>query len=294
MFSLDHIPLQKIQDTFLDEKSVELSVLRLDQIHPQMGGNKFFKLKYNLQAARASGLNTLLTFGGAYSNHIYATAAAGKYLGFRTIGLIRGEETLPLNTTLQFAQKSGMQLHYVNRESYRGKNNPDFIYGLQVLFGDFYLIPEGGSNAAAVKGCSEISTHIPIDWDYICTPCGTGGTLAGLVLSLKSHQKALGFAVLKGGDFLNREVELLLENFNFKHWEEKGHIFTEYHFGGYARKKTELIDFMDQFENQHQIRLEWIYSGKMFYGIYDLIRKDYFKPGSRIVALHTGGVREVN
>ena len=293
---LDHIPLEVLEDSLLVEKQIQLSVLRLDQIHPQMGGNKFFKLKYNLQEAQKLDFDTLLTFGGAYSNHIYATAAAGKHYGFKTIGVIRGEEHLPLNNTLEFAKASGMHLHYISREQYRLKNNQEFINQLKNQFGEFYLIPEGGSNSLAVKGCAEIVTHIAEDWDYICTPCGTGGTLAGLIMSLKSNQRALGFSALKGGAFLNEEVNALLKGylsdnqllgFKSKDWE----IFTDYHFGGYAKKKPELLAFIKSFQQNHQILLEWIYSGKMFYGIYDLIQKDYFPKGSKIIALHTGGVR---
>ena len=293
---LDHIPLDVLEDSLLNEKQIQLSVLRLDQIHPQMGGNKFFKLKYNLQEAQKLGFDTLLTFGGAYSNHIYATAAAGKHFGFKTIGVIRGEEHLPLNNTLEFATSSGMDLHYISREQYRLKNNQEFTTQLKNQFGEFYLIPEGGSNALAVKGCAEIVSQIAEDWDYICTPCGTGGTLAGLIMSLKSGQKALGFSALRGGSFLYEDVKNLMDIYHTDNqmiigFSEYWEIFTEYHFGGYAKKKPELLTFIDNFQNTYQIPLEWIYSGKMFYGIFDLIQKDYFPNGSKIIALHTGGVR---
>jgi 1-aminocyclopropane-1-carboxylate deaminase len=289
--------LQKIEDTILTSSQIQLYVYRLDLLHPQMGGNKYFKLKYNLLEAQHQGFNTLLTFGGAYSNHIYATASAGKNFGFKTIGIIRGEEHLPLNETLDFAQQVGMQLHYIDRNTYRQKSETDFIQTLKEKFGDFYLLPEGGSNGLAVKGASEIMQDIAIHWDYVCTPCGTGGTLAGLIAGLQPTQKALGFSVLKAGHFLYEDVQKNLNEYAILEQKEadfskKWQIQLDYHFGGYAKNKPELQDFIHRFQTQHQIPLEWIYSGKMMFGIYDLIQKKYFPPHTIIIALHTGGLRE--
>ncbi len=255
-----------------------------------MSGNKWYKLKYNLLEARKQNKDTLLTFGGAYSNHIYAVAAAGKLFNFNTIGIIRGEEHLPLNPTLAFASEAGMRLYYLNRISYRKKYSSEVIDKLQTTFGDFYLLPEGGTNQLAVKGCSEIINNIKEDFDFICCPCGTGGTLAGLVSGLKGKKYAVGFSVLKGASFLKDNVESLLQEnneFNYTNWD----INLDYHFGGYAKLDKQLVDFVNNFSIQSKIPIEPIYSGKMLFGIYDLVSKGFFREGSRILAIHTGGLQ---
>ncbi|HKI78772.1 MAG TPA: pyridoxal-phosphate dependent enzyme [Ignavibacteriaceae bacterium] len=281
-------PLQKIEDEFIQNSGIELYVKRLDLTHPEISGNKWYKLKYNLVEAENKGYKKLLTFGGAFSNHIYATAAAGNLFNFETIGIIRGEEHLPLNHTLNFATSKGMKLFYLDRSSYREKTSSKALSLLKEKFGEFYLIPEGGSNQLAVKGCSEIIGEIGIPFDYICTACGTAGTLAGLSTGLNPTQKAIGFSVLKGGSFLNDNVKQLLTNFG----ETKNYkIITDYHFGGYAKITIELIEFINSFEKRHNIKLEPIYSAKMFHGIYDLLKNSYFKEGSKIIALHNGGLQ---
>lgn len=283
-------PLQRVNDPVIDRAGVELYVKRLDMIHAEISGNKWYKLKYNLIEAREKGFDTLLTFGGAYSNHIHATASAGKYFNFKTIGIIRGEQHLPLNPTLKFAAEAGMKIEYLDRSSYRKKHSDYIISKLRDCFGDFYLIPEGGSNELAVKGCSEIISDIGRDFDVICTASGTGGTLAGIIAGKNPGQKAIGFSALKGGEFLKDSVGNLLEKSGILpggKWEIK----TDYHFGGYARLKPELLEFMDGFNLRNGIPLEPIYSGKLMYGIYDLIKKNYFRSNSTIVALHNGGMQ---
>jgi 1-aminocyclopropane-1-carboxylate deaminase len=283
-------PLQKVEDDFIGKSGITLYIKRLDLTHPQVSGNKWYKLKYNLIEAGKKGYDTLLTFGGAYSNHIHATAAAGTLFGFRTIGVIRGEVHLPLNPTLLFAKENGMELFYLDRVSYRDKYNKQLLTFLNERYGKFYLIPEGGSNSLAVQGCREIFEDINEQFDYICTACGTGGTLAGLISGLQENQRALGFSVLKGGDFLNSKVKNLLDvpvERDNRNWK----IITDYHFGGYAKFTKELLQFITNFENRNNIKLEPIYSGKMIFGIYDLIRKSYFPEGSKIIALHNGGLQ---
>jgi 1-aminocyclopropane-1-carboxylate deaminase len=283
-------PLQNIEDDFIDKSGIKLYIKRLDLTHPKFSGNKWYKLKYNLIEAGKKGHNTLLTFGGAYSNHIHATAAAGTLFGFSTIGVIRGEVHLPLNPTLSFAKGNGMELFYLDRVSYRDKYNEQLLAFLNRKYGKFYLIPEGGSNSLAVQGCKEIIEDIAEDFDYICTACGTGGTLAGLVSGLRENQRALGFSVLRGGDFLRGKVKDLLDSpieQDNRNWK----IITDYHFGGYAKFTKELLQFITNFENRNNIKLEPIYSGKMIFGIYDLIRKNYFPEGSKIIALHNGGLQ---
>ena len=279
-----------MESSFLKNHKISLYVKRIDLIHPHISGNKWFKLYYNLLEAENLGKNTLLTFGGAYSNHIYATAAAGNEYGFNTIGIIRGEEYLPLNPTLKFAEDCGMDLHYINRTQYRNKAKVVYITELKNTFGDFYLLPEGGTNSLSVKGCSEIIGKIDIDFDYICTPCGTGGTLAGLIFGLNSRCKAIGFSVLKGGEFLINDVKNLLYNYKinqYNNWEIK----FDYHFGGYAKITKELIDFVKVFEKNYGISIEPIYTGKMLFGIFDMVKNNYFQKKSTIIALHTGGMQ---
>jgi 1-aminocyclopropane-1-carboxylate deaminase len=288
-----HYPAPTIclHDALFDKHQVEVYIKREDLLHPLISGNKYRKLKYNLLAAQEQGKTTLLTFGGAYSNHIHAAAAAGKECGLNTIGIIRGEEHLPLNPTLQFATACGMDLHYIDRSTYRQKHQPEFIESLRDKFGDFYLLPEGGTNLLALKGCGEIVEDIPVDFDYLCTACGTGGTMAGIIAGLKGEKQVIGFSALKG-DFLIEEIRKLVKDYcgeEFSNWQ----VMTAYHFGGYAKIKAELIEFIQKFKVTHHIQLDPIYTGKMFYGIYDLIAQGFFPANSRIVALHTGGVQGI-
>lgn len=270
-----------------ESNKVELFLKREDLIHPHVSGNKFRKLKYNLLQAKADSARTLLTFGGAFSNHIAAVAYAGHLNGLKTIGVIRGEElsNAPLNPTLAFAVNHGMALHFINRDMYRQKSEPDFLNALKMRFGDFYLLPEGGTNRLAVKGCEEILTAADAGFDYICCAVGTGGTLAGIANSATSRQKVIGFAALKG-DFLPNEIKSLT---NKRNWQ----INNEYHFGGYAKANAELVNFINDFGSKNKIALDPVYTGKMMFGIADLIRRGYFPDGSRILAIHTGGLQGI-
>jgi len=277
-----------IKDPLLAEKGLKLWLKREDLNHPVVSGNKWRKLKYNLEEARVQGHKTLLTFGGAYSNHIYAVAGAGKAMGFETIGVIRGEKHAELNPTLSFAESQGMQLYYMDRNTYREKESEFVINLLKQLYGDFYQIPEGGSNILAVKGCAEIVDEIDIEYDYLCCPVGTGGTMAGLIAGAKGKGTVLGFSALKGS-FLTDDVGKLLEKTNmlYNNWS----ITDEYCFGGYAKTKPALFEFMAQFEQKQGILLEPIYTAKMLYGIWQMVEAGDFKPGSKIVAIHTGGLQ---
>jgi 1-aminocyclopropane-1-carboxylate deaminase len=283
-------PLQLLHDPLLQEKGVGLWVKRDDLLHPTIPGNKWRKLKFNLQEARRQGHSTLLTFGGAYSNHLAAVAAAGKAFGFGTIGLVRGEEHLPLNPTLAQAQSNGMRLHYLDRETYRWKQDPAFLASLQEQYGPAYLLPEGGTNLLAVRGCTEILADTDLPFDYICCACGTGGTLAGIISGLAGRRQVIGFPALKGGDFLAAEIAALVQAYAgepYANW----HLETSFHFGGYARFTPELIAFIQAFRQQHQIQLEPVYTGKLFFGLFELIRQDRFPRGSTVVAVHTGGLQ---
>lgn len=273
----------------LDMKfGVKLVVKREDQIHPFISGNKFRKLKYNLMEAKTLDFKTLLSFGGAFSNHIAAVAAAGKVFGFNTIGVIRGEELIDKieeNPTLKFAYQHGMVFKFVTREDYRNKTSKHFIEELRAEFGDFYLLPEGGTNALAVKGCEEILTEQDKDFDYICCSVGTGGTVSGLINCSKPSQQILGFSSLKG-DFLKEDIGKFVEK---KNWQ----LITDYHFGGYAKINETLISFINEFKSKNQIPLDPIYTGKMMFGIFDLIEKGFFPKGSKILAIHTGGLQGI-
>ena len=273
------------------DSGISLYIKREDLLHQEVSGNKFRKLKYNLIEARKQGEKQLLTFGGAFSNHIAAVAAAGSISGFRTIGVVRGEElgknlekTLNENPTLKFAASRGMKLHFVSRLVYREKEDPDFISELKMKFGSFYLIPEGGTNELAVKGCEEILSSMGEKFDFVCCPVGTGGTLAGIVNSSEDYQ-VLGFPALKG-NFLEGEIEKYTSK---KNWQ----LLTGYHFGGYAKVSEELIDFINTFRSKYDVLLDPVYTGKMFFGIFDMIKRSKFPPESRILAIHTGGLQGI-
>jgi 1-aminocyclopropane-1-carboxylate deaminase len=275
------------------EKRVRLFVKREDLMHPYISGNKLRKLKYNLIAAKEAKLNTLLTFGGAYSNHIYATAAAGKLYGFETIGIIRGEKIEPFNATLQFASDCDMKLKFLSRGKYREKETLEFIAELNSKFGDFYLLPEGGTNNLAIKGCCEILQPEEYDhYNYICCSCGTGGTITGILSACNYKANILGFSVLKG-DFMENEVLKLYNDFNDNLQQKKPNftMLNDYHFGGYAKSNPDLEGFIDNFITEYKIPIEHVYTAKMFYGIFDLIKQDYFPENSKILAIHTGGLR---
>lgn len=286
-------PVQLLDEPFPEPVPIRLLLKRDDLLHPQVSGNKWRKLKYNLLAARAQGFTTLLTFGGAYSNHLYATAAAGKVFGFRTIGVVRGDELAgkPLNETLQFCLASGMYLHFVSRTDYRRKEDPDFLAELTTQFGPFYCLPEGGTNELAIRGTAELVPELVSQLgytpDFVCCPVGTGGTVVGLAQSAPEKTKVLGFVVLKG---LGSDS---LPAVRFTGNGQPGGCpsFVDYHFGGYAKTTPELIQFIRVFEQKTSVLIEQVYTGKMLYGIYDLARNGFFPEGATVVAVHTGGLQ---
>ncbi len=291
----DGVPPSKNQQIFhpiLDAAGVTLWMKREDQLDAEVSGNKFRKLKYNLLAAKKQGYTTLLTFGGAYSNHIAATAAAGRRMGFQTIGVIRGEElgkdtaqTCKDNATLGFAASQGMQFKFVSRAAYRNKMDAEYRSALQSEFGNFYLIPEGGSNSLAVQGCQEILVDQDKEFDIIACAVGTGGTIAGLIESSNSTQTVLGFSALKG-DFLRKEIQHYTHKDN---WE----LIQDYHFGGYGKVDDTLVSFINTFTKEQQIQLDPIYTGKMIFGLFDRIQYGAFSKNTRILAIHTGGLQGI-
>jgi 1-aminocyclopropane-1-carboxylate deaminase len=276
-------PLESLPDDRLDGTGIRVLLKRDDLIHPDFPGNKWRKLKYNILAATDAGKKVLLTFGGAYSNHIQATAAAGYYFGFSTIGVIRGEQHIPLNAVLARAVEYGMTLTYVDRTQYRNKTEPAFIGRLQEEFGDFYLIPEGGGNKLGLQGCAEIPGEIDTPFDVLCCASGTGATLAGVACALRPGQRAIGFSALKGGTFLESDVADLQRDYGVvtDNWS----VETEFHFGGFARRTRVLDAFIDDFHGRHGVVLDWVYEGKMMYGVFELIRRGTFRTGTTLVAL---------
>jgi 1-aminocyclopropane-1-carboxylate deaminase len=286
MLNYQETPTQEIQDELLLRAGIRLFMKREDLNHPFISGNKWWKLKYNLEEAVRTGKTTLVTYGGAYSNHIYATAAAAFELKLRSIGIIRGEKHLALNPTLSFAHRMGMELRYVSRSDYRSESMADKT---TIHPEEHYFIPEGGSNRLAVKGVKEFAEKINDDFDYLCCPVGTGGTLAGLIEGMPPSTKILGFSVLKGAEFLREEIKNLVEDkVNKSSWD----LIHDYHFGGYAKATPALHRFISQFINDQNIPLEFIYTGKMMAGIYDLVDKGFFPRGATVLSVHTGGIRE--
>lgn len=257
-------------------------------IHPTVSGNKFRKLKYNLEKAQSNNYNGILTFGGAFSNHIAATAAAGKELNMPTVGIIRGEELenhVKNNPTLRYAKSCGMHLDFVTRSIYKNKTDPDYLKQLMLTYKNYFVIPEGGTNELAIKGCEEILTEKDQAFDIICCAVGTGGTIAGVINGSLPTQKIIGFPALKG-DFLKEDISKFASQTNWK-------LITDYHFGGYAKINEELVTFINQFKIDNQVSLDPVYTGKMLFGIMDLINKNHFPKGSKILVIHTGGLQGI-
>ncbi|MFN5430638.1 MAG: 1-aminocyclopropane-1-carboxylate deaminase/D-cysteine desulfhydrase [Cyclobacteriaceae bacterium] len=290
MINYSKTPIQELESQLFERHGIRVLVKREDLNHPFVSGNKWWKLKYNLEEAVRLDHDVLLTFGGAYSNHIFATAAAGRELGLKTIGIIRGEEVLPLNHTLAFAKSCGMKLHYISREVYRKKTKPGFIEQLFNEFGNFYLIPEGGTNDLAIKGCAEFANQLrlEISFDYLCLSIGTGGTMAGIIEGMNSSKNLIGFSSLKGGEFLVEEIRGMTSP-EITNWS----VNSDYHFGGYGKATSELKNFITKINDIHQLPLDIVYTSKMFFGVLDLITKGYFKKGSTVLVLHTGGLQGI-
>ena len=282
----DHIAFPIPYQTLQLPQPVQLTIKRLDLIHPQISGNKFFKLKYNLLAAQQQGFSQVLTFGGAFSNHIAATAFAAQYFGFQSIGMIRGEElaSQQFNPTLQAAHDLGMQLNFVSRSEYRLRHQVEYLQQLQQQYPQAFIIPEGGSNALAIQGTQEILSPDDLEnYDVICCAVGTGGTLAGIIESSSEQQHVLGFSALKG-DFLKHDIQQWTDKSNWS-------LTDAYCCGGYAKITPKLLQFMQQFEQQHHIPLEQVYTAKMMMGLLDLIQHHHFSAHTRILAIHTGGLQ---
>ncbi len=286
------VPVSSISTHWLEENNVTLDVLRLDQIHPEISGNKWYKLKNNLKLAIDQSIPNIVSFGGAWSNHIHALAAAGKHFQINTTGIIRGERSENLSDTLKDAEAWGMQLFFISRSDYRRKNDPVFLgellRALSLEADKCLVVPEGGGNEQGVRGCQDILTSGQIDssrYDEIWLACGTGATLAGIARSAP-ETLVQGVAVLKGGDFLNQDIRQFVDGCSDK-WQ----LTTKYHFGGYARNTAELLDFIDVFESDTGITLDPVYTGKLFLALKKSILEGRVSSGSRLLAIHTGGLQ---
>lgn len=271
------ITTDQIQTPLLQNKKVEVDVLRLDKIHPVISGNKWFKLKYHLDNYNAANYTGILTFGGAWSNHIVATAFACHLQKIKCIGVIRGEKPGQLSSTLTEAMKYGMGLKFISRESYAQKNSSEFVTAIQKEFPGYYIIPEGGAGTAGEKGAGEILQHTNgKKYTHIACAVGTGTMFNGLLKVASSNRDVIGIIVLKG-------------------WEQskdtRGTLFYDYHFGGYAKYDNTLIAFMNELFEVTTIPTDFVYTGKLAFAIFDLIKKDHFAATSKILLIHSGGLQ---
>jgi 1-aminocyclopropane-1-carboxylate deaminase len=289
-------PVDQIDCELLAEKEVTLRILRLDKIHPHIHGNKWFKLKLNIQAAQEQGHSRVISFGGAYSNHLYALAAAGAYFGLETVGIVRGELIEPLNPVLAFCRSAGMALYPVSRADYRRKEEPEFLQELLLNHGRAYVIPEGGSNELAFTGCREIADMVcSIAGDSkvtIAMACGTGATMTGVIEGLQplhTQHTVLGVSVLNAKGMITNLVESWLDKSDIA-VNSPWYVSDSFHCGGYAKSNLELTEFIEGFTDISEVPIEPVYTAKLFYGIFSMVEANAFPRGAQIIALHTGGV----
>lgn len=281
--------LNPLNDPLFKQHQIKVWLKRDDLLHPIISGNKWRKLKYSLNHGLLLGKNTFVSMGGAYSNHLHALAFTGKLLNIKTRAFIRGEQPKHLNPTLRDLLNWGMSLEFISRSDYSALRVYKNYDSLPDLKNNEYWLPEGGALTFALQGVNELVTEIKQPFEWICCPCGTGTTLAGIIQAVPEQTQVLGISALKGGGFLNDEVKQWLPEpiKSQKNWQINPH----YHFGGFAKTKPILFDFIHQFEQTQGITIEPVYSGKMLFALYDLISQGYFKAGASIIAVHTGGLQ---
>jgi len=288
LFEEPGLEFNVLNDPLFAEKKISLVIARLDKIHPVISGNKLFKLHYFLEESLRQNKKPILSFGGAYSNHLVAAAYTCKLAGIGCIGIVRGERPVSLSHTLQQCQKYGMQLHFISREAYHSKDSDVFIEQLNSQFGEYILIPEGGYHPLGAAGASLIMDNISGEKaSHVCTAVGTATTLAGLLMNRGNNETVIGVPVLKN-------MTDIAERLSFLGCTQQANnpvIFDEYHFGGYAKKSAGLIHFMNDLFKQHKIPTDFVYTAKMMYAVIDKIKAGYFSEGSKIICLHTGGLQ---
>ena len=281
-------PITEIKSDLIASKKLSVFVKREDLIHPIISGNKWRKLKYNFEYMKQKKINKVLSFGGAYSNHLHALSWYANFNKIKSIGIVRGEKSTKLNSTLMFCKKNNMDLYYLDRDTYRtNKYSNDLIIDIKKKFKNIHILPEGGCNFLGVKGCKEILDELDEKYNFICASFGTGCTSAGIINSLRQNEYFLAFSSLKGGEKMKKNISDMSNN--SKKWQ----IISDYHFGGFAKKNKKLDDFIKDFYFNHKIKLDPVYTGKLFFGIFDLISRDYFKPKSKILIIHTGGLQGI-
>lgn len=290
------VPVQRVELDVLAGAGIELLVRRDDLIDPQLSGNKFYKLFFNLLVAREQGFTSLLSFGGAYSNHLHALAAAGNRYGFKTLGVVRGERPAQLSATLADAEAWGMQLVFLSRTDYRYKNSAELIADLRLVYGDFYFIPEGGANLAGAQGMQvagrALEQQLKGDYTAVCAACGTGTSLAGLAAGIDVAKPAIGFSVLKGAGDLGEVIAANYRELRASNETANWRLISGFHAGGYGKKHPDYLSiFWRDFERQTGIALDPVYTVKLFWGVVSLARQGYWSRGSRIVAIHSGGLQ---
>lgn len=289
-------PLQKIDLDIFSQYNLNVLIKRDDLIHPEISGNKWRKLKLNLEKFQYGRYTALLTFGGAYSNHIAATAAVGRIKGVSTIGIIRGDELNPeSNETLKKAAEDGMQLHFVSREEYSWRYETDYKNELRAQFGNCWIVEEGGANYYGMMGCTEIIKEITVKPSHIILPAGTGTTAAGLLMA-ENYAKIIAVPVLAKGDFLREDIQSLLRyggltDEDLMEKNEQLILPTEFAFGGYGKSTPELIDFMNEVYRESGLKLDHIYTAKAFFALRQFILEGKIKKNETVVMLHTGGIQ---
>ena len=291
MISSEEVTNQRLSE-FTDsnaEKSLTISVKRLDLIHPVAGGNKFYKLIANIQYAKTNGFKQLITFGGPFSNHIAATAYVGHQNNIETIGVIRGEEPKIRSKTLRDAVKNGMKLQFISRKEYRNKNSHLWQSALLKEHGNSYIIPEGGTNELGVQGCEKILSTIDTHYDYVLVACGTGGTISGIIRTMSPNQEVIGIPVLNALPSIKENIEKYTNEFDRKNWQ----LIAGHTFGGYAKSDENLDTFIHNFENKTGIQIEKVYTAKLFHALKKLIIANFFRENSKILVIHTGGLQYI-
>lgn len=285
----NHQPeIQTISPDWYQGKVTEVAMLRLDTVHPEVSGNKWYKLKHNIDYCLRQGIDRVLTFGGAYSNHLVATAAAAQLAGLKSIGIVRGtyaqEQITP---TLQACVVHSMELHFVSIEDYKLKDDPETLKHLSERYSNTFIIPEGGANEQGRAGAGEIAALIPERFTHVAVSVGTGTTLIGLANHLPTKTIISGYAPMKGGSYLNAEVAKYIDD----NKKASVHIYDTWHFGGFGKHNDELISFMNDFYNSQAIPLDVVYTAKMMYGLREQLLGGIYSTDARILCIHTGGLQ---